>query len=171
MAMVFIIMGVSGCGKTAIGQLLGRKLNIPFFDADDYHSPDSIKKMNSGIPLDDRDREPWLICLSNEILKWKEMKGAVLACSALKEKYRMILSRGDTESILFIYLFGKKELIYSRIMKRKNHFMNESLLDSQFDVLEEPENAIKVGIDRTQESIVDSIISELVLRNLVNNKN
>ena len=88
---VYIIFGVSGSGKTTIGQLLAKKLNIPFYDADDYHPVSNIEKMASGKPLNDNDREPWLGLIAMEIKKWKTQEGAVLACSALKEKYREIL--------------------------------------------------------------------------------
>lgn len=88
----YVIMGVTGCGKSTIGRLLAKRLAIPFFDGDDYHPDANVHKMSSGIPLTDEDRFPWLTILNSEISKWNSNNGAALACSALKEDYRKIIS-------------------------------------------------------------------------------
>jgi len=108
--MVIILMGVSGCGKTTVGELLAKKLSLPFFDADDFHPVENVKKMQSGMPLNDDDRKPWLDELARQIKKWNRNDGAVLACSALKEKYRQIL-RGNSnrEDVQIVYLKGTKD--------------------------------------------------------------
>lgn len=149
-------MGVSGSGKTTVGQLLAKQLTIPFYDADDFHPKDNIEKMASGIPLDDEDRKPWLLQLNSEIQSWKD--GGVLACSALKESYRTILSEGN--AIQWIYLEGDFGTIYKR-MKARNHYMKPEMLNSQFDTLEPPSYGIQVSVDDTPEVIVSKIISKL----------
>ena len=158
--MIIILMGVSGCGKTTVGQILANKLNMPFMDADDFHPPENVEKMNKGKPLTDADRYPWLKCLADNIIKWNRTGGAVLACSALKEKYRKILSSGNPE-VFYVYLKGEKNLIFDRMKKRKGHYMPLSLLDSQFKALEEPENVITVSIKKTPQEIAGQIIKLL----------
>ena len=155
-SMVYIVMGVSGCGKTTIGKLLASKKQIPFFDADDFHPADNIKKMRAGIPLDDSDREPWLQILSIEIEEWNMIGGAVLACSALKQNYRVIL-QSNTSDVIFIWLDGSYNLIKSRMQNREGHYMPPGLLQSQFDALEPPAEALKVDIDQSPKSILSDI--------------
>ncbi len=152
-------MGVSGSGKTTIGKKLAGKLQLPFYDADDFHPKSNIKKMESAIPLDDRDRKPWLELLAEKMLTWENNGGAVLACSALKESYRKLLDQNPKVHVRFIYLKGSKELIADRIRNRDSHFMPEELLQSQFDALEEPENAIVINIDTDPDELADRIVS------------
>ena len=158
--MVIIIMGVSGSGKSTIGSNLAEKLHLPYFDADDYHPIENVKKMSSGKPLNDDDRQPWLEILSDKIAEWNQTGGAVLACSALKESYRSIL-QSKSKNIQFVYLKGDRDLILDRMKKRSGHYMPPELLDSQFDALEEPENTIKVSIEPSPEEIVERIVSKL----------
>lgn len=162
--MVYLLMGVSGCGKTTVGKLLASRLEVPFFDADDFHPPANIQKMSLGNPLNDDDRTPWLENLSQLITEWNSRGGAVLACSALKKKYRNQLrntgDQGDND-IITIYLKGSKELIYKRLMSRSDHYMPPELLDSQFYDLEEPEGSITVSIDQKPESILREILMKL----------
>ena len=158
--MVYIVMGVSGCGKTTIGNLLAREKQIPFFDADDFHPAANIKKMKGGTPLNDDDRLPWLQILSEKIKEWSEANGAVLACSALKKDYRNIL-QSKTKDVTIIWLDGSYELIKSRMQDRKGHYMPPGLLKSQFDALEPPNNAIKIDIDKKPETIVSEILEKL----------
>lgn len=132
-------MGVSGCGKTTLGSLLAERLQLPFMDADDSHPASNIEKMRQGIALDDADRGPWLKLLANH-LKKNEATGVVLACSALKQCYRDQLTAQVPEA-RFLYLQGSFSAIYQR-MQERNHFMPRSLLQSQFDTLEEPRDAI-----------------------------
>jgi len=164
--MIYILMGVSGSGKTLIGTKLAKRLNLPFYDGDDFHPAANVEKMESGEPLNDNDRRPWLEKLRNEMQTWQQEGGAVLACSALKKKYRDILTAGNSLPVQFIYLKGTKELIAQRLSRREGHFMPEKLLDSQFRALEEPkrgEETIHVSINQQPKNIVDEIISGLEL--------
>jgi 6-phosphogluconate dehydrogenase len=156
MITTYIIMGVSGSGKTTIGKLLAKQLAMPFYDADDFHSPENVAKMASGIPLNDEDRITWLLKLQKKIQSWQN--GVVLACSALKESYREVLSEGNT--IQWIYLEGDFETIFKR-MESRNHFMKPEMLQSQFEALEPPSYGIQVTIGETPEGIVSEIISKL----------
>lgn len=136
--MVIIVMGVSGSGKTTIGQALAAALHWSFSDADDFHSPANVEKMKNGIPLTDEDRAPWLHTIRAEIERWKrDEPGHVLACSALKGSYREILGQSDPE-VKFVHLRGGFDLISQRLKRRKSHFFNSALLSSQFDALEGP---------------------------------
>jgi gluconokinase len=155
--MVIVLMGVSGTGKTEVGTRLARALNGEFAEGDDYHPPANVAKMRSGVPLDDADREPWLETLSREIGAWLDAgKTVVLACSALKQSYRDILKAGRP-GVRFVYLKGDEALISSRLEGRHGHYMPASLLDSQLAALQEPADAITVGIDATPETIVAEI--------------
>ena len=149
-------MGVSGSGKSLIGKKLGKELNIPFFDGDDYHSFKNKIKMQLGLPLSDKDRTPWLKTLANLL---KTEPSIILACSALKKKYQDILKISSDTHI--IYLRGSFDLIKTRLKKRKGHFFNPSLLKSQFNILEEPEKAIIINIASSPEDIVSEICSKL----------
>ncbi|MEZ4780009.1 MAG: NADP-dependent phosphogluconate dehydrogenase [Flavobacteriaceae bacterium] len=151
----YLIMGVSGSGKTTVGKLLAKQLNLPFYDADDFHSEANKAKMASGIPLSDIDRLPWLQALQRHL---KSCEGAVLACSALKESYRQILSEGNT--ITYIYLKGDYETILKR-MEARVHYMKPAMLQSQFNTLEPPSYGISVGIENPPEALVSEIISKL----------
>jgi gluconokinase len=159
--MIYLVMGVSGCGKTCISVLLAEKLALPFYDADDFHSPSNIQKMKSGIPLNDTDRSPWLQTLSEKIPGWQSQGGAVLACSALKKQYRTVLKKAAREKMYTIYLNGSYNLILSRMKKRKHEYFKEDLLASQFAVLEEPKNALTVSIHHTPKHIVEYIIKKI----------
>ena len=139
--MIIVLMGVSGCGKSSVGQALSKELDIPFYDADDFHSEANKRKMKKGISLTDCDRKPWLKTLADFMSAHGEM---ILACSALKHSYRRILR--FSPEVQFVYLKGSYPLIRSRLEKRKGHFFNPDLLDSQFATLEEPRHAITVDI-------------------------
>ncbi|MEE9362930.1 MAG: NADP-dependent phosphogluconate dehydrogenase [Cellulophaga sp.] len=157
---VILIMGVSGCGKTTIGNMLSDKIGIPFYDGDDFHPDSNIEKMSRGIPLNSADRIPWLRLLAAKIEEWSRDDGAIVACSALKEAYRIILS-SKYKAINWVYLAGDKSLISSRIENREGHFMNADLLQSQFNDLEIPEYGVQVDISRSPEKIINHIISNL----------
>ncbi|WP_414563886.1 MULTISPECIES: gluconokinase [unclassified Anabaena] len=155
--MIILIMGVSGSGKTTVGQLLADTLKWEFKDADDFHSVDNIEKMRLGIPLNDTDRKPWLKDLQTAIALWlKENQNVVLACSALKANYRQYLLL-HSENIQIVYLQGSLDVLQKRLLKRQNHFMSEKLLNSQLDTLEEPDDAICVDISQPPQLIVQNI--------------
>jgi gluconokinase len=153
-------MGVTGSGKTTIGVLLARQLGWEFVDADSFHSPANVEKIRQGIALDDADRAPWLRSLHQAMESWAaEHKNVVLACSALKRSYRdELYVDGETR---FVYLKGSYELIYQRLRQRHGHFASETILASQFAVLEEPEAAITVNIDHPEGEIVSEIMRQL----------
>ncbi|MBT8184013.1 MAG: gluconokinase [Eudoraea sp.] len=157
---VFFIMGVSGCGKSTIGNLLADALSLPFFDGDDFHPPSNVKKMAAGDPLNDNDRKDWLIALNKLAVKHSK-KGAVIVCSALKASYREILSEQIAHSVTWILLKGTFDEIQRRLDARKGHFMPPSLLRSQFETLELPENAITVDISPSPEEILHRIVSAI----------
>ena len=155
---MIVVMGVSGSGKTTVGKELAAKLDLPFYDADDFHSQTSIEKMKSGTPLTDPDRYPWLQLLSEKIEHWNTEGSAVLACSALKEEYRTILS--SRTKMIWVYLVVGFETIYDR-MKKRDHYMKPEMLQSQFDTLEIPDYGIHVDASHSVEEIVAKIILTL----------
>ena len=159
--MIYIVMGVSGCGKSTVGSLLSEKLSVPFYDADDFHFPESIEKMSQGTPLTDEDRKPWLTLLANNIVQWESDGGAVLACSALKQSYRDLLSSTTDQVVQFIYLEGDQEVLSSRLRNRESHFMPETLLQSQFATLEVPKEALTVSITNSLDEMITEILQKI----------
>lgn len=153
-------MGVSGCGKSTVGNLLAKKLDLPFFDGDDFHSTENVKKMASGVPLTDEDRKGWLEVLNSKA-KENLNYGAIIGCSALKKSYRNLLARNIENSVVWIFLDGTYEEIRSRMEDRKDHFMPPTLLKSQFRSLEIPENAIIISINKSPEDIVSEILQSI----------
>lgn len=154
-------MGVSGTGKTTIGKILSEYMSIPFYDADDFHPENNIKKLSSGQRLSDKDRQPWLEHLGDQIKTWEAQGGAVLACSALKEKYRDTLCTIPSDQLTIIHLSGSYDLIGNRLTARKGHFLDPSILKSQFEDLEEPIDAIQVNIDQTPQNILQEILIKM----------
>ena len=150
-----LIMGVAGSGKTTIAKLLSKKINAFLIEADDYHSKNNIDKMSAGIPLDDDDRYDWLIKIKEEIDKRKSFQNLVVACSALKEKYRSIL---NVKNYCLIYLKVNKETARERIKKRQDHFMPDSMVESQFAILEEPKKAITLSQSLNPDEMVKQIM-------------
>jgi gluconokinase len=161
---VLVVMGVSGSGKSTIGALLAARLQWEFADADWFHSAANVDKMHAGIALTDEDRWPWLEAIAGWIDELRRAgRHGVLACSALKRRYRDVL-RGGGDDVRFAYLKGDEQLISRRIAARHEHFMPPALLRSQFDALEEPgaeENPITVAIDARPGEIAARIVSGL----------
>lgn len=161
--MFVIVFGVSGAGKTVTGRLLAEELGYAFYDGDDFHPPANIEKMRRGLPLADEDRRPWLDELRALTSRTVEQGGnAVLACSALKARYRKHLRIGD--SVKLVYLRADKALIAKRLQERREHFMPPGLLDSQFADLEEPqaaERVVTVNVRGSPAEIVADIKAKL----------
>ncbi len=162
--MVYILMGVSGSGKTCVGGLLADRLGLPFHDGDDFHSAASVEKMRRGDPLTDEDRVPWLFDLALHVARWNLRGGAVLACSALKERYRAMLGWNGKEAVTFVYLKGDAGLIRRRMEEREGHFFPPGLLESQLEDLEEPRDAVTVSIEGTPPEICGRILDALGTR-------
>ena len=161
---IIYIMGVSGSGKTTIGKKLAAKTGLPFFDGDDFHSPANKEKMKRSIPLTDEDRKDWLMQMNRSAKEQAKLAGAIFGCSALKEKYRVVLSSGIAIPIYWVFLEGSFELIKKRMDKRKDHFMPPSLLSSQLDTLEIPDECIRIDISKTPDEIVETIISQINIK-------
>lgn len=158
----FVVMGVSGSGKTTIGFALAEQLDCPFYDGDDFHSPQNVAKMARGIPLNDDDRAPWLAnlaALAQDHLEREET--AVLASSALKKRYRDQLHINDR--VQFIFLDGDFDLIWQRMQARHDHYMKPEMLRSQFEALEPPDEdeAIFMAIDQSVEDILAQILYKM----------
>jgi gluconokinase len=161
---VLIVCGVSGAGKTFLGKLLAQELGWRFYDADDFHSEASVDKMRRGIPLDEDAREPWLVRLRELVGRClAENRDAVLACSALKKRYRDVLRVNS--QVNFVFLRGDYATVSAQLQERHSHFMNPELLRSQFADLEEPEadeQAIVVEVGRPARKQVDEIMAHLI---------
>ncbi len=154
-------MGVTGCGKTTVGALLAGACGWEFHDADDFHPPGNVVKMRSGIALDDGDRMPWLDRLNALSIEYERRgENMVLACSALKAQYRTRLTQ-ECASARFVFLDGTKPLIRARLLARQGHYMNPDLLDSQFDILERPVEALAVDVSGEPAGLVRRIREQL----------
>lgn len=154
-------MGVSGVGKTTLGMMLAEELSVPFYDADNFHSDSNREKMQNGIPLTDLDREEWLRKMSSLIPEWQDSNGGVLACSALKEKYRKQLAGDIDKNLEWIFLYEDFSVIEDRIRQRKLHFFNADLLKSQYDTLEPPDYGIHIKVEGSPEDSIKEIIQKL----------
>ncbi len=159
-----IVMGVSGCGKTTIAQGIGERMELPFAEADRFHPPANIEKMEAGTPLEDADRWPWLRDLSAWMAaQAREGQSTVMACSALRRSYRDLLRAGPP-SLHFVHLQGPLEVIRDRMSSRSGHFMPVSLLQSQFDTLEplgEDEDGVVLDLRRPPEELIDTAVDWL----------
>lgn len=160
MTLRVVIMGVAGCGKSSVGEALSQRLNIPYRDGDDLHTPQAVETMRQGIPLTDDDRWPWLDRVAQVLATEAPI---LLGCSALKRAYRDRIRAGAGGPVTFVHLSGSRDLIASRMAARTGHYMPTSLLDSQFAALEPPgpDEAITVDIDQTLPAITDAILSQL----------
>ena len=165
--MIVVLMGVSGSGKTTVGKVLAEKLDWPFADADDFHPAANIEKMQRGSPLTTKDRCPWLRSLREYIDAVAERgEDLVLACSALSHDYREYLTADNSKHVRYVYLKGSKELIAKRLEERRGHFMPSSLLHSQFEVLEPPQDALRMDIAPDPATIAERIIHALKLEGM-----
>lgn len=159
---ILIVMGVSGSGKTTLGRRLAERLGWPFQEGDDYHPAANVAKMSQGTPLTDEDRQPWLQALKQLIDEHIERgESMVLTCSALKQNYRDTLKNGH-DNLHFVYLQGSHDVIRERVRRRHGHYMPVDLLQSQFDTLEEPTDAIQVNIEWSPEQMVERVLERLV---------
>ena len=160
---IFIVMGVSGCGKTTIGSALARALGVEFVEGDDFHPPENVRRMAAGIPLTDADRAGWLRALAGRLREAHEHRtGLVLSCSALKRSYRDLL-RAAAPDAQFIFLDGSPVLIAERLAGRRGHYMPASLLDTQFATLERPaadERARVCSVTPTPDVIVAALMAD-----------
>lgn len=157
----FVIMGVSGCGKTTVARSLADRTGGVYLDADDFHPPENKQKMSAGIPLTDDNRRDWLTALNRELQRRsRDGQTVFLACSALRESYRRRIADA-VPGLQFIYLRGTRECIANRLSKRTGHFMSPSLLESQFATLEEPPDAITVDIDRPMDALMEDLFLKL----------
>jgi gluconokinase len=163
---LYVVMGVSGSGKSVIGAAIARKLDIAFVEGDDLHPPDNVKRMAAGTPLTDNDRRGWLIAIAGRLREAQRAGvGLVVSCSALKRSYRDMLRSVGAADVRFVYLAGSRALLAERMAHRSGHFMPLSLLESQLAILEEPspdEHAWVCDIRETPDTIVGDLVARAV---------
>jgi len=158
---VIFIMGVSGSGKTTIGEGLSARTGFEFYDADDFHTKEKVEKMRAGIPLTDDDRWPWLESIHAFVTEKIKTADVIVVCSALKQVYRDKLSAGIEKYCQWVFLNGDYDTIMGRMQKRAGHYMPPTLLQSQFDTLEVPVDAIRIDITREPSIIIDDIMTHI----------
>ena len=159
---IYLLMGVSGCGKSSVGHRLAAALNVPYVEADEFHPPENVARMAAGRPLTDADRQGWLLELRDRLAhSLAQGRGAVLGCSALKRSYRDILRTGAPQ-LRLVHLHGSRALLAARLAARRDHYMPASLLDSQLATLQVPEpeeDALRVDISQDVDTIVTIILA------------
>ncbi len=161
---LYVIMGVAGSGKSTIGPLLARALDIEFVEGDDLHPPDNVRRMAAGIPLTDDNRRGWLIRVADRLRDAQRAKvGLVVSCSALKRTYRDLLRSGGAADLRLVYLAGSRDLLAERMAQRPRHFMPPALLDSQLATLEEPSADERAWVCDIRQA-PDAIVADLVRR-------
>lgn len=162
-ALRFVVMGVSGCGKSEIGQRLAGRLGIAYLEGDAFHPDANVAKMSAGTPLDDEDRAGWLAVLADKVAAaCRDGQGLVLSCSSLKRRYRDLLRAGDPQ-LVFVHLHGERDIISARMQSRPGHFMPPALLDSQLRDLEplQPDEAgFQADIRHTPDRLVEQIVEQ-----------
>lgn len=163
-AIAVVLMGVTGSGKTTVGQVLAARLGWPFLDGDDFHPEANVAKMAAGIPLTDADRWPWLRRLADELGRRLDRgESCLLGCSALRQAYRDALRGAGGDRVRFVHLDGTEALIATRLASRVHRYMPASLLRSQFEALEPPAEAVRLDISGTPGQIADAVIAALHL--------
>jgi gluconokinase len=160
---IIIVMGVSGSGKTTVGELLAQHIGWPFYDGDDFHPAANVAKMAAGHPLTDEDRAGWLATLAADLRPWEAAGGAVLACSALKESYRQTLQAGASLPLTWVFLDTDPTVLRGRLEARKGHYMKATMLDSQLATLEKPAYGLHLTDDVPVEELVAQIVEKLQL--------
>lgn len=160
---VLFIMGVSGSGKSAVGRALSMRTGIPFYDGDDFHPRANVEKMRSGQALTDADRAGWLEAIRRFALEKLADSSLIVACSALKESYRLQLMRQMEGLCDWVVLQGDYDLLYARLSSRRGHFMPPALLQSQLDTLELPAYGLHIQVNQPVEAIVDQIIGWIAM--------
>jgi gluconokinase len=159
---LYVIMGVSGSGKSLIGAQLARALDVEFVEGDDLHPSENVTRMAAGIPLTDDDRHGWLVAIAARLRDAKRAgAGLVVSCSALKRRYRDLLRSVGTADVRFVYLAGSRAMLAERLANRRGHFMPPALLDSQLAILEEPspdERAWVCDISQAPDVIVGDLV-------------
>ena len=164
MSLRLVLMGVSGCGKSSVGEALSALIGVPYVDGDGLHPPENVAKMAAGVPLTDDDRGPWLDRVAGAL---RDQAPVIVGCSALKRRYRIRIRGGGGGGVVFAHLTGSRDLILSRMAARTGHYMPVSLLDSQFAALEPPvdeADAFAVSIDQNTEDIAAAIAAEIAGR-------
>ncbi len=160
--MIILIMGIAGAGKTTVGRELAAALRWRFCDGDAFHSPENIGKLRRGIPLSDADRQPWLASIRAALAEWvARREPMVVACSLLKASYRATVLAGHDDHVRIVYLKASRELLRQRLAARTGHFMGQALLDSQWDILEEPIDAVVIDAAQPVHDIVTTIRAAL----------
>jgi len=156
---VFVLMGVSGAGKTTVGKRAAAEMSMPFLEGDDFHPPRNVAKMAAGIPLDDADRLPWIEALADAVNVYAE--DVIVACSALSQAVRDRLRSRVRSPVHFLFLTAAADVIEQRLRQRPRHYMRSGMLPSQFAALEHPTDAIRIDVDRPVAAVTEEVVRRI----------